>query len=124
MIDCAILCRVPIKESSLESFGLLIAYVLPGVIALLGVSYFSDPVRSWLGSSAADAPTVGGFLYVTLASIAAGLTASTVRWLIVDTLHHWTGIRQPRWDFSRLQANVGAFDVLIEIHYKFYQFYA
>jgi len=113
-----------VKETSITNFGLLIAFLLPGFVALWGVSYASDVVRSWLGASSDNAPTVGGFLYVTLASVVAGLTVSTVRWLAIDTLHHWTGVARPAWDFSLLQQNVAAFDVLVEFHYRYYLFYA
>ena len=68
-------------------------------------------------------PTVGGFMFVTLASIAAGVIVSTVRWALLDTIHGWTGLRPPTWDFSRLQDNVAAYNVLNDIHYKFYQFH-
>ena len=61
--------------------------------------------------------------YVTLASVAVGVTVSTVRWAVLDTIHHWTGIRQPAWDFSRLQANLAAYNVLNDIHYKYYLFH-
>jgi len=50
------------REVSTKNFGLLIAFLLPGFTAILATSYFSDTVRSWLGGSHADAPTVGGFL--------------------------------------------------------------
>ena len=113
-----------VKESSITNFGLVIAFLLPGFVALWGVGYAFEPVRSWFGTSADNAPTVGGFLYVTLASVVAGLTVSTVRWLAIDTLHHYTGVALPAWDFSRLQENVAAFDVLVDIHYRFYLFYA
>ena len=111
------------KEVSTGNFGLLIAFLLPGFIVLWGLSYFSATVRVWL-SGAGQTPTVGGFMFVTLASVAAGVTVSTVRWLVIDTIHHWTGISQPAWDFSRLQDNVSAYNVLNDIHYKFYQFHA
>lgn len=112
-----------VRDLSLTNFGLIIAYLLPGFTALWGVSYFSETVRLWIHGSPADSPTVGGFLYVTMASIAAGLTASTIRWAIIDSIHHRTGIHPPQWDFSLLQRNVDAFGVLVEIHYKYYQFY-
>ena len=77
----------------------------------------------WLGASAADAPTVGGFLYGTLVSVGAGLSVSVVRWAILDRLHHATGIKEPRWNFARLQRNLHAFQLLVESHYRQYQFF-
>lgn len=110
-------------EVTTKNFGLLIAYVLPGFLALWAISPYSPTIQTWLGTSVADAPTVGGFLYVTLGSVAAGLTVSALRWLILDALHHRTGLTKPRWDFSRLSAKLNAFDVLNEQHYRYYQFY-
>jgi hypothetical protein len=111
------------REISPNNFGLLIAFVLPGFMALWGGAYLSPVLRSWLEGSEAAGPTVGGFLYVTLASVGTGLTVSTVRWAVIDTIHGWTGLPQPKWDYSRLQSNVNAFKMLNENHYKFYQFY-
>jgi hypothetical protein len=110
------------NDVSPSNFGLLIGFLLPGFMVLWGLSYSSATVRLWL--SGADAtPTVGGFMFVTLASVAAGVTVSTVRWAVLDTIHRWTGLPQPDWDFSRLQARVGAYNVLNDIHYKFYLFH-
>jgi len=111
------------RETPSFNFGFLIAYLIPGFTVLWGLSYHSETVSTWLGSVPPNAPTVGGFLYLTLASVAAGLTASTIRWAVIDTLHHWTGIRQPDWDFRCLQENAAAFDTLGENHYRYYQFY-
>lgn len=111
------------RDVSTKNFGLLIAYLIPGFTTLWGLSYVSETIRHWLGSPPTSLPTVGGFLYVTVASIAIGLTTSTVRWLVLDTFHHWTGIPRPEWDFSRLQQNVAAYDVIVEHKYRYYQFY-
>ena len=112
------------KEVSTSNFGILISNLVPGFTALWGASYFSETVRVWLGSSPVNAPTVGGFLYVTIASVALGMTVGSVRWLVIDTIHHRTGIRQPEWDFSWLQENITAYRTLVEIHYDYYQFFA
>lgn len=112
------------RQVSDRNFGLLIAYLLPGFVTLWGASFFSEPVRSWLGASSVGAPTVGGFLYVTVASVAVGLMVSVVRWMVVDSLHFMTGIRKPNWDFSRLHERLGAFEGLVENHYRYYQFYS
>ncbi|MEX0704706.1 MAG: hypothetical protein WD069_21590 [Planctomycetales bacterium] len=107
-----------------DNFGLLIAYVIPGFIVLWGIGLHSEIVAGWLGKSTDAAPTIGGFLYVTLASVAVGLLVSTLRWAVVDTIHHRTGIPEPTWDFSRLQTNLAGFVGTVENHYRFYQFHA
>ena len=112
-----------LKSITENNFGLLIAVVLPGFTVLLGIAEHSETVRAWLGAARSGAATIGGFLYVTIGSVMAGMTVSTLRWLILDSIHHATGVPRPDWDFSRLQANVAAFDRLVEIHYKYYQFY-
>jgi hypothetical protein len=66
---------------------------------------------------------VGGFLFATVASVGAGLLASTVRWLVLDHLHGWTGLRAPTLDFAKLQAHIDAFQAVVEYHYRYYQAY-
>ena len=68
------------RDLTRDNFGLLIAYLLPGFVALWGAAYHVEAVQSWLRSTAPDAPTIGGFLYATLASTALGLVISAVRW--------------------------------------------
>lgn len=115
---------VSMRDVTSSNFGLLIAYLLPGFTALWGASYFSPVLRVWLLGSDTDPPTLGGFLYVTLASLAAGLTVSTVRWMVIDSIHHATGIPRPRWDFGTFQKSIEAYGTLTENHYRYYQFYA
>jgi hypothetical protein len=114
------------KDISNRNFGLLIAHVLPGFVALWGLQDVSPTVRVWMSAapSVSDLPTVGGFLYVTLASVALGMTVGAIRWCTVDWTHHHTGLVRPIWDDSKLQANLQAFDLIVEHHYRYYQFYA
>lgn len=107
-----------------DNLGPLIAYLVPGATVLFGFSEFSPTLRSWFAATPADAPTIGGFLYLTVASLAAGMTVSAVRWAIVDTLHGLTGLPLPPLDFSRLGKNVEAIRLLIRIHYEHYQFFS
>lgn len=119
-------CYTPlgVQNVSNANFGPLIAYLVPGATALFGFSQFSPVLRTWFASTPASAPTLGGFLYLTFASLAAGMTVSAIRWSLIDTLHALTGLRLPPLDFSRLGDNVDALALLIEIHYRHYQFYA
>jgi hypothetical protein len=110
-------------EISGKNFGLAIAYLLPGFIVLwTGNDLFGEP-QTWFGTCLGNAPTVGGFLYATLASLAAGLTLSAIRWLILDPIHHKMGIARPDWDFSKLGPNLAAFEGAVQNHYRYYQFF-
>ena len=112
------------QSVSNDNFGPLIAYLIPGASALVGLSQFSPALRTWLAVSPSDAPTIGGFLYLTLAALAVGMAVSAVRWAVIDAIHGRTGLAQPPLDFSKLGKNVEAFSLLIEIHYRHYQFHA
>lgn len=107
-----------------RNFGLVIAFVLPGFVALWGLSRVSGEVSTWLSGSGSGDPTVGGFCYVSLASLAAGMTVSAVRWLLVDTLLACTGVHRPRWNDALLAEKLEAFEALVDNHYRYYQFYA
>lgn len=111
-------------ELTEKNFGLVIAYLLPGFVTLWGLSHFSPTIQAWLTSSQSGAPSMGGFLYVTLGSLALGLTVSAVRWMLIDTLHHATGVRPPAWEFAHLDDRLQGFLALVENHYRYYQFYA
>jgi hypothetical protein len=107
-----------------RNFGLCIAYVVPGFVALWGASFMEPSLGVWLAAAGNSEATVGSFLYVLLASVTAGVTVSGVRWAMVDSIHHWMGLKRPRWRFSELQGNLRAFESMVEHHYRHYQFYA
>lgn len=110
------------RELSSGNFGLVVAYLIPGAVSLIGIEQILPATYDWLSSP--HSPTIGGFLYLTLASVAAGLTVSTLRWMILDTFHDATGITSKDWDFRQLQKNLDSFLLLVESHYRYYQFYA
>ncbi len=112
------------QSVSNDTFGPLVAYLVPGATVLWGLSPFSPPLQALFVASSATAPTIGGFLYLTVAAIAAGMIVSAIRWAVIDTLHARTGLRPPSLNFARLGDNVDAFQLLIEIHYRHFQFYA
>ncbi len=108
-------------DPSITNFGLFIAYVLPGFTALQGLPLPAGKAAAWGTEGGA---TLSGFLSGTVEAVAVGLTVSTVRWLVIDTVHHRTGLKPPAWDFARLERSVEAFELLVHIHYRYYKFYA
>ena len=112
------------EGSVTTNFGLLIGYVLPGFTAMHGLPILSGSQLVWAAATNEASPTLPGLLSGTVEAIAVGLTVSTLRWLIIDTLHHRTGLRPPPWDFALLEKNVAAFELLVHVHYRYYKFYA
>jgi hypothetical protein len=78
------------KDITEKNFGVIIAFWLPGFLFLWGLSYSWPLVATWLAkSNDTNAPTIGGFLYATLASLAVGLLINAVRWALVqEVLFH------------------------------------
>jgi hypothetical protein len=116
-----------VKGLNENNFGLIIAFLLPGFILLYGLSYSSNDVGVWLAKfSGKDSATIGGFLYATLASLALGLIVSAARWLIVDHMLAWTGVRDPGLHFENLthKETLEAFSAAVANHYRFYQYYS
>lgn len=107
-----------------KHFGLLIAYVLPGFIALWGAQPLSPMIASWLAVTPTPPAGLASIVFVGLASVTAGMTVSAFRWLIVDTMHAWTGLPRPHWDDATLPTKLAAFEALVEAHFRHYQFYA
>ena len=107
-----------------RSFGLVIAFLLPGFTIVLGVAVLSPTVATWLSQEPTPNTGLGGFVYVVMSSLAAGMIASAVRWLIVDPMMHRLGLKPPVLDFSKLQANLDAFELAVHHNYRHYQFYA
>jgi hypothetical protein len=113
-----------VRDLSSDNFGILIAYLLPGFVVLWALRPFVPTVELWLGMPTGTSPTVGGFLYVTIAAVGAGVIISAIRWAIVDQIYHRTGIPAPAWDFRYFPANVAAVESHVQDHYRYYQCYA
>lgn len=107
-----------------NQFGLLIAFLLPGFIALGGIAPFAPVVAAWFVTPAIAQASLGPPLYAILAATSLGIILSSFRWLIIDHIHAWTGVKPPVWEDSQLAANLTAFNYVVENHYRYYQFVA
>ena len=114
---------IPMNSTS-NQFGLLVAYLLPGFIGLAGIAPFAPLVSAWLRPGSYAEASLGAPVYAILAATTIGMIASPIRWLLIDHIHHWTGVTPPVWDDSRLEQRLTAFNYLVESHYRYYQFLA
>lgn len=108
--------------STTRQFGLLIAYVLPGFVALGGLAPLFPLVARWLQPVESSDLGLGPPLYAVLAATAIGLMLSCFRWVLVDHINHLTGVKRPAWDDSRLDHVLGGFDYLVQNHFRYYEF--
>ncbi|MEM9167928.1 MAG: hypothetical protein AAGB48_13000 [Planctomycetota bacterium] len=104
-------------------FGILIAYILPGFTLLASLSLLIPSISIWLLGPASASPAVGGVLYVTAASVLLGLLLGVTRWATLDRFHTATGITRPTWDERLLPERLAAFELLVENHFRYYEFY-
>jgi hypothetical protein len=107
---------------SSTQFGLIVAYLLPGFIGLLGIVPLVPAVAVWLQTGTSCEAGLGAPLYAVLAATTAGMILSCFRWLIVDQIHRLTGLVPPVWDDRQLEDRLTAFNYLVESHYRYYQF--
>jgi hypothetical protein len=110
------------SQTSNWQFGLILAYVLPGFIALVGTAPLLPVVATWLRPVAQGDLGLGPPVYAVLAATAVGLFLSCFRWLTIDQIHYWTGVRRPDWDDRQLVTALGGFDYLVQNHFRYYEF--
>jgi hypothetical protein len=65
---------------------------------------------------------LGPPLYAMLGAMALGQVLSCFRWLLVDQTHRLMGVNRPAWEDSQLDRVLGAFDYLVQSHYRYYEF--
>ena len=110
-------------DVSLENSTIIIAFLLPGAIAMWGMSFFSDTVRSWLRPSSTSS-SVGGAILFLVASLTAGLLTDALRTHTVDIIHFHTGVQQAEWSFEDLdKAKLEQFQGIMDNHFRYHQFY-
>ncbi len=109
-------------KSNIESknFGIVIAFLIPGFVLLFGARYHINIIENWLSMDKGSIPEIGGFLYTSLASIAAGVGISAFRWLVID---HWVYKDKTELDFTKIKDKENALNMIIEKHYMYYLFY-
>jgi hypothetical protein len=124
-----------VKDITEGNFGVIIAFWLPGFILLWTLSYSSNDLALWLKqASCPAAPTIGDFLYGTIASLAAGLIINAVRWVFVDHIlfvcshlnKRLAGLRRPKLDFSRVREKdvLEGFNAAVNNYFRYYQYYS
>lgn len=113
---------VEVKDVTATSFGLIIGYLLPGLMGLYGLSFVYTPLRTAFSTFQTVGSNVGLFLVVVLAALTMGLFANSARWVIFDVL-----CGRPTDQIGTLYARlgtdgkVGAYRIVIDERYRYHQ---
>ncbi|MGH9429485.1 MAG: hypothetical protein ACRD2L_24630 [Terriglobia bacterium] len=107
------------------SFGLAIAYFLPGLAAFYSLSYWSSSVQKMFATFLTAESNVGLFLLVLAAALIIGLQIDLLRWLIFERLLY-SSLRFKAEDFQNLgtdETKLIAFRAVADEHYRYHQFW-
>jgi hypothetical protein len=117
------------KDVTSTSFGLVIAFLLPGIVALFSLTFWFESAADAFHTFLTAASNVGLFIFLLLGALTLGVVASAVRWIVYEKLLALT----PRiYDQKLTPAESGriferdrfaAFRASIDETYRYHQFF-
>ena len=110
------------SQPSPFQFGLIVAYLVPGFVGLVGLAPLIPLVALWLQPVHDGVLGFGPTLYTLLAATTISQIINCFRWILLDQVHAWSGLRANAQDFSQLQNRIDGYDYLVQNHYRYYQF--
>jgi hypothetical protein len=112
------------KDLSSTSFGLVIAYLLPGFAGFFALSFWSSSIQAMFFTFVEAQSNVGRFLLVILCSLVIGLELSVVRFAVFEKLI-CKKMKRDQCDFSQLaiEPKFLAFRGTVDEFYRYHQFW-
>jgi len=111
------------KDVTATSFGLVIAFLLPGLTGLYALSYWVPEVNALLNQMWTAETSAGSFLLITLAALTIGLQVTLIRWLLFE---RWLCREQTlsAREFQALakEAMLPAYEAAVDQHYRYHPF--
>lgn len=112
------------KDVTATSFGLIIAYLLPGLAGFYAFTFYFQRVASLFSKFGSSESNVGLFLLVILASVIVGLEISVIRWVVFEGCLCRNHKLKPE-DLKNLanKDKYVAFRMLVDEQYRYHQFF-
>ena len=109
-----------------KSFGLVIAFLVPGMIGLYAASLHVPMLQEWFDAAGRAQTTVGGFLFIIIASSGAGVFISGVRWYLLEELiKRAAGVSTEHEAVNRRDTQTElVYQNVRQHHYDYYLFYS
>lgn len=112
------------KDVTSTSFGLLIAFLLPGFVGLYALSFWCSTLRRVFDTFLTVESNVGLSIMVLLAALALGLQVTVLRWVIFECWICKKDRLVPA-DFGALgdESKLSSFRAAVDEHYRYHQFW-
>lgn len=106
------------------NFGQLIAYLIPGFLAVHALSSFVPPFAALLGEK--GVPQAEALVPLLLLGLAVGVVVNAFSWAFLRPLFALTGVRRPPGlDYGRLQKDdIAIYETIVESNFRYHQFYS
>lgn len=114
-----------LKDLTATSFGLIVAYLLPGLVGLYGLSFWFPPIAATFATFLTAESSVGLFFLVVLASLAVGMLAHGIRWIVFEVWCSGTDQRLEASLFANLagERKLAAFRTAVDEIYRYHQWW-
>ena len=113
------------KDITSTSFGLLIAFFLPGLAGFYGLAFWSPAVKNLFDTFLTAESNVGLFFLVFGGGVIIGLQVTLLRWLLFERLL-CKSVNFDSTDFEPLgkdEKKLAAFRAVADEHYRYHQFW-
>jgi hypothetical protein len=113
-----------VKDITSTSFGYIIGFLLPGLLSLYGLAFWSSRVEKIMQPAINIGATLGPSVILLLAALAAGLIVSAIRCYVFEKFV----CRNTQFEkdmFSRLGTGekLTSFRAVVDEHYRYHQFH-
>jgi hypothetical protein len=113
-----------LKDVTPSIFGLVVAYILPGLGSLFSIALFYDPASEMLGAFNRAESTVGLFFFVIVISLLLGMQLTAIRWLVFEKwIYRRIAFRPEEFAALRDEGVANTFRLLIDEAYRYHQFF-
>lgn len=104
-------------------FSTLIAFVLPGFVAVFSLGYLSEWAKVLFTSVLSKDSSTGAAFIIALASVAMGMIVSAIRSLVLDWIQDITGVKRPDYSLGTLSDSgvLTAYKEAIQNTYRYSQ---
>ena len=112
------------KDVTTTSFGLTIAYLLPGLFGLYTGSFWSPALKAEFGAFSRAESNAGLFFLVLLFALLVGLQLNAVRWVVFELLLcRRKGLKRDEFTQLKTKDQIEAFGVTIDENFRYHQFW-